>query len=181
MEAVTMLKEEHIVILDFLDQLTLAGERIVKDKFPPKEFFETAVDFARTFADKFHHYKEEDIMFRILAQKHSGSLDGQLEKLRQQHEQCRDYMTAISASAEGCASGSDGDARILHRNLADYVTTLRKHINFENVTFFPLIARELSSDELDALAVEFRKWDEKMGGMTLENGKKIVKSLAESL
>lgn len=181
MEAVTMLKEEHIVILDFLDQLTLAGERVVKNKIPPKEFFVTAVEFARTFADKFHHYKEEDIMFRILAQKHSGALDNQLEKLRQQHEHCRDYMTAISAAAEGCAAGSDGEARILHRSLSDYIATLRKHINFENVTFFPLVARELSSDELDALAVEFKKWDEKMGGMTLDKGRKIVESLASSL
>ena len=178
MKAVTILKEEHMVILEFLDQLALAGERIVKDKFPPKEFFVKAVEFGRMFADKFHHYKEEDIMFRILAQKHSGSLDHALEKLRQQHEHCRNYMTAISAAADGCAAGSDGEARILHRNLADYVATLRKHIDFENVTFFPRIARELSPDELDALAAEFGKWDEKMGGRTLEEGKKTVKTLA---
>ena len=181
MKAVTILKEEHMVILELLDQLKLAGERILKNKFPPREFFETAVKFARVFADKFHHYKEEEIMFRILAQKNSGAIDSDLEKLRQQHEQCRDYVTAISAAVEGYAAGRDSDTRILHRNLADYVATMHKHINFENVTFFPRVARELSSDELDTLAAEFGKWDEKMGGMTMEEGKKTVKTLAELL
>lgn len=181
MEAVTILKKEHTVILEFLDQLALAGEMVVQDKFPPEQFFEQAVAFARKFADKFHHFKEEDIMFRILAQKKSGALDAELEKLRQQHEHCRSYVSAISAAAEGCVAGSDDQARVLHRNLLDYVTMLRKHINFENITFFPLVTRELSSEELEALAVEFGKWDEKMGGMTFDEGQKTVKSLAALL
>ncbi len=181
MEAVTILKKEHMIILKFLDQLALAGEMVVQDKFPPEQFFEQAVDFARKFADKFHHFKEEDIMFRILAQKRSGELDAELEKLRQQHEHCRSYVSAISAAAEGCAAGRDGEARILHRNLVDYVNMLRKHINFENITFFPLVVRELSADELDALASEFGKWDEKMGGITFDEGEKTVKSMAALL
>jgi len=181
MQAVTTLKEEHMVILEFLDQLALAGERVLQNKFPPKEFFDKAVGFAREFADKFHHYKEEDIMFRVLAQKHAGALDNDLEKLRQQHEHCRTYISAIAASAEGCVAGSDSEARILHRNLVDYVETLRSHISFENVTFFPRIVRELSSDELAALATEFGKWDEKMGGATYEEAKKTVKAMTECL
>ncbi len=181
MQAVTTLKEEHMVILDYLDQLALAGQRIVQNKVPPPQFFEEAVTFARLFADKLHHYKEEEIMFRILAQKHAGALDNDLEKLKQQHEHCRVYVAEISASAEGCASGSDDAGRVLHRNLNDYVTTLRKHINFENVTFFPRVVRELSAEELSALEDEFEKWDKKMGGMTFEKGKKIVEFMANEL
>ncbi|MBW1941869.1 MAG: hypothetical protein JRJ51_03435 [Deltaproteobacteria bacterium] len=43
---------------------------------PAKEFFEKAVAFARNFADRFHHYKEEHVMFAQLAEKKAGFFDG---------------------------------------------------------------------------------------------------------
>ena len=164
MKAVTILKEEHRQILWFLDQLSLAGERIVKSENPPRKFFDEAITFARQFADKFHHYKEEEIMFRILAQKHNGALDAELDQLKQQHVQCRNFVSAIADALDGYEEGNQSQTRVLHRNLQEYIKSLRNHIDHENVRFFPKAGRELSPSELEMLEGEFARWESKMGG-----------------
>ena len=164
MKAVMVLKEEHRHILWFLDQLSLAGDRIVKNEYPPRAFFDEAIAFARQYADKFHHYKEEEIMFRILAQKHHGALDAELDQLKQQHVQCRNFVSAMADALDGFESGNQSQTRVLHRNLQEYIKSLRRHIDHENIRFFPKVGQELSESELKALEGEFDRWDTKMGG-----------------
>ncbi len=181
MRAISILKEEHRLILDFLDQLTLAGKKLVKNENPSREFFETAVAFASEFADRYHHHKEEDLMFRMLAQKHAGALDDDLEKLRQQHEQCRNFVSQISDALDGYAQGSDSQTRIIHRKLDEYVTALRQHVNHENAVFFPKASQELSAEELDILAAEYDKFDEKAGGQTMSLNEERLRAMADAL
>jgi hemerythrin-like domain-containing protein len=174
MKAVAILKEEHRQILWFLDQLSLASERIVKSENPPRKFFDEAITFAHQYADKFHHYKEEEIMFRILAQKHDGALDAELDQLKQQHVQCRNFVSAIADALDGYESGSQTETRVLHRNLQEYIKSLRKHIDHENIRFFPKVGQELSASELKMLEGEFDRWEAKMGGaVNLENDHRL--------
>jgi len=63
MQPLETLRNEHGLIRQFLDNLALAVAELESEKRPPKEFFEMAVLFARTFADTFHHIKEEHVMF----------------------------------------------------------------------------------------------------------------------
>jgi hemerythrin-like domain-containing protein len=49
-------------------------------------FIETAVDFIRTYADRCHHGKEEDILFRDLSKKPiSGNHKRIMEELVEEH------------------------------------------------------------------------------------------------
>ena len=59
MKAIEILVKEHGLILLMLNTLDKAKKQIEKGQSPPKEFFKNAVMFARSFADKYHHYKEE--------------------------------------------------------------------------------------------------------------------------
>ena len=68
MEPLEVLRNEHGLIRQYLDNLALAVQKMENDARPPKEFFDKAIEFARTFADTFHHYKEEHVMFVRLAQ-----------------------------------------------------------------------------------------------------------------
>ncbi|MBU0983233.1 MAG: hemerythrin domain-containing protein [candidate division Zixibacteria bacterium] len=181
MKAVTILKEEHVLILKFLDQLTLAADNIIRNEEPSKEYFEHAVAFARQYADKLHHHKEEEIMFRLLAQKHGGAIDNDLERLKQQHLQCRDYISAISDAIDGYHAGKVTLARQIHRNLMDYVATLRDHITYENVTFFPQVTRMLTEKEFAVLEDEFDKWETKVGGDSLRTGQDELKAMSTML
>lgn len=95
MRPLETLRNEHGLIRQFLDNLALAVAKLENEERPPKEFFEKAVLFARTFADTFHHIKEEHVMFVRLAQKNNGAIDGQIESLRHQHDRGRNYISAL--------------------------------------------------------------------------------------
>ena len=69
MAVTEMLVNEHGLIRRFLEELALADEKLENGVKPPRDFYEKAVQFARTFADRFHHIKEEYVMFVRLAQK----------------------------------------------------------------------------------------------------------------
>jgi hemerythrin-like domain-containing protein len=62
LDAIEILVEEHKLILNGLELLTTAAEKIVRNQNPPREFFEKAATFTRDFTNKFHHYTEEIVI-----------------------------------------------------------------------------------------------------------------------
>ena len=75
MDPIETLSNEHGLIRQYLDVLSMAAEKIENSKRPSDAFFEKAVDLSRTFADGFHHFKEEHVLFVQLAQKKRGEVD----------------------------------------------------------------------------------------------------------
>ncbi|MCP4580502.1 MAG: hypothetical protein GY839_02710 [candidate division Zixibacteria bacterium] len=177
MNVIRILNKEHELILEFLDQLSKAAKLIFEEQNPSREFLELTVEFARHFADKFHHFKEEYIMFGVLAQKKEGSLLSLIERLRQQHEQGRNYIQEISESTNGYDKDLDSAIRTVHRNLKDYVTNLRRHIDYEDKTFFPIAEKELTAEELENLLSEFNKVDKKLPEYNIEKSRNIVERM----
>ena len=54
MNPIDILIEEHLLVRQFLDNLSLALNKLEKDIRPPREFFNKAIKFAQNFTDKFH-------------------------------------------------------------------------------------------------------------------------------
>ncbi len=167
------------MISDGLDLLTTAAEKIVRGQNPPKEFFEKAVTFTREFTNEFHHYKEEIVMFGLLAQKHEGAIDAEIERLRSQHEALHNYMSEISSSLDAYSQDSDSETRRLHRNLSDYIHTLRGHIVAENRIFYPMVVKTLTDDEKDVLLSEFEKYAAKTRPEALKECGDLVAEMRE--
>ncbi len=181
MNAIETLHREHDLILEFLTQLSTGVERIVNNQGPPKEFFVKALDFCRVFADQYHHYKEEYVMFGLLAQKHNGALDGEIARHRDQHEQLRSLIQEAAGALDGYSLDLDSAARSIHRNLSDYVTTLRKHIRSENEILFPMVEEALSPEEAEGLIKEFATYEAKTGAVTRDLCRERVKELSAML
>jgi hemerythrin-like domain-containing protein len=66
---VEILIDEHRLIERFVVLIKKEIEKIVEHKEVEPNFIVVAVDFFRTYADKYHHGKEEGILFKGLAQK----------------------------------------------------------------------------------------------------------------
>jgi hemerythrin-like domain-containing protein len=179
MKAIEILIEEHRLISEGLELLTTAAEKIVRGQNPPKEFFEKAVAFTRNFTNEFHHYKEEIVMFGLLAQKHEGAIDAEIERLRSQHQALHNFMNEISYSLDAYSQGSDSETRKLHRNLSDYINVLRSHIAAENRIFYPMVARTLTDDEKAHLLAEFEQYAAKAGPGTLKEYGELVAEMGE--
>jgi hemerythrin-like domain-containing protein len=181
MDAIEILVNEHGLIRQFLDNLSMAMDKLETGERPPREFFEKALEFARNFSNKFHHFKEEYVMFAQLAQKKGGVFDGPIDSLRHQHERGRNFITEISDSLEGYARGDAIHTTTLLENLGAYIHLLRHHIHREDHNFYQMVKKEFSEKELQGLLELFNREDQKSGGKTFENSQKLVQELAALL
>jgi hemerythrin-like domain-containing protein len=181
MNALEILSNEHGLIRQFLDNIAMASEKIENGQRPPGEFFVKAVEFARSFADKYHHFKEEHVMFVRLAQKKSGAIDAQLETLRFQHERGRSMVSEIEKAVDGYTRDDSQATTKMLENMASYTSLLRHHIHTEDHIFYPMVQQELSGEEMDLLLQEFEKERERAGGMAFEHSHKLVVDMGSIL
>lgn len=169
MKATDILIREHDLILRALENLAGARDQIENGQSPPKEFFKKALWLLREFADKFHHFKEEYLMFGLLALKKEGAFDGPIGALRYQHDRCRKCINEMTQSLNGYVDGDNIAITSLLENLAAYVSLLRRHIHEEDYTFFPMAVKELSKEEEEILMKQFKKEGEKLGDQKFYN------------
>ncbi len=175
------MSNEHGLIRQFLDNLALAAEQLEDGKRPPAAFFEKAVTFARTFADKYHHFKEEQVMFVLLAQKKNGEIDAQLEAARYEHERGRYLVSGMSSSLEAYAEDRLGPSNKLLESVAAYIALLRSHIHREDHVFLPMAYEALSEEELQMVQHQFDESREKNGGDMFERSHKLVLDMGQML
>ena len=181
MEPLDVLRNEHGLIRQYLDNLALAVQKMEDDARPPKEFFDKAIEFARTFADTFHHYKEEHVMFARLAQAKGGEFDGEIDALRHQHEQGRKYVAEMAIALEGYVNDDPIATSQLIENMAAYTAMLRNHIHKEDHVYFPMASELLSEEEYAQLKVEFDRAVEKVGTGAFEENHKLVVDMGSML
>ncbi|KPJ83729.1 MAG: hypothetical protein AMS18_17305 [Gemmatimonas sp. SG8_17] len=181
MKPIEILRNEHGLIRQYLENLTLAEKKLENNERPPREFFDKAIEFSGTFATQYHHVKEEHMMFVRLAQKHGGKWDGQIEALRHQHETGRDYMSAIKGALDGYESGNAVKQSVVLENLAAFNAMEKDHIHTEDHVFFPMVEKEFTAEEEQQLAAEFEKVREKVGEDTFEDCHKLVVEMGSIL
>jgi len=175
MKATEILAKEHTLILQALETFKLAKEKLENGEHPEKVFFEKAVEFSREFSDQFHHFKEEYILFGLLAKKKDGALDLEMGALRYQHERNRFFLKNIEQSIDGYGLGNEIVTTTLLENLASYISILRRHIHKEDHLFFKLAEQELSQDEHRLLLEQFELEDQNTGRQKIyEHSKRLV-------
>ncbi len=177
MNPMEILAKEHDLIRQALDSCRLARQKMEEGTNPPAEFFEKMVEFARTYVDKRHHFKEEYLMFGRLAEIHRSDLDAEIEALRQQHDHGREFVSEMANALDGYSKGKDAQVTIMLENLAPYTTMLRHHILREDRVFYPMVVEELSREEMDDLAALYTKEDEKPERGTIEGMEALAQEL----
>ena len=181
MGPIKILVDEHSLIRNALESLSLAMEKIENGEHVPVVFFEKWLEFYRSFILNYHHFKEEHVMFKELAQKKEGTLDGQIEALRYQHERGRNYMNLVSDSLRGYKKKEELDTAILQENLAAYISLLRLHIHREESVFYPLVENIFSEGEKKGLIRQFNIENRKIGSENIDKNESIVKEMGELL
>jgi len=126
-------------------------------------FVDAAVDFIRTYADRTHHGKEEDILFAELGRRQLSDDDRQaMDELVADHVFARRTTQAIVAANEQYRSG---DAEALSaivsglRTLCDFYPP---HIAKEDKAFFPAARAYFSDKDDQVLLARFQDFDRAM-------------------
>jgi len=154
---------EHRLIEQMIGLIKAALGRIESESKVDPVFVDTAVDFIRMYADRTHHGKEEDILFRDLDRKDLSVEDRQvMNELIEEHMFGRKTTKAL---VDANTRYRNGDASALG-DIAQQLTTLvefyPKHIEKEDKVFFPNSRAYFTDEEDQAMLAEFWEFDRKM-------------------
>lgn len=126
-------------------------------------FIDTAVDFIRIYADRTHHGKEEDILFRELANKPLSAEHSRImNELVEEHKYARKVVGKLVGAKEKYLLGDKAAVKEAIECLKDLATFYPKHIEKEDKHFFFPLMAYFSNEELDKMLQEFWEFDRKM-------------------
>lgn len=124
---------------------------------------DTAVDFIRTYADKTHHGKEEDILFRDLARKDLTPGDAlTMTELIEEHKYGRKTVSELVAARNEYAQGDSSAFGTIIEKLKAISEFYPPHIEKEDKVFFPASMAYFSLEEQEDMLGEFRDFDKEM-------------------
>jgi hemerythrin-like domain-containing protein len=151
---------EHRLIEKMIAVMKSALKKAEEEKAVNPAFIETAADFIRTYADRCHHGKEEDILFRELKKK----------ALSEEHKRIMDELTAehvwgrkttgrlVEANKRYHEGDREGLTTILDclGSLANFYPS---HIEKEDKRFFIPVMDYFTKEEKDAMLREGYDFD----------------------
>jgi len=124
------------------------------------------VDFIRSYADRFHHAKEEDILFACF----DPGLDI-LKAMHEDHDRGRAHVRGVVEALE------QGDREGVAAHLAGYAGVLSEHIKKEDEILYPWMDRNLSVRQVGEL---FARVSSRWTSGSRRNGKSTRRSSSDS-
>ncbi len=168
------LMTEHRLIERMISLLDSEFETINKKGRVNITFLDQAIDFIRTYADRCHHGKEEDILFRELkikdlSQAHKKILD----ELIKEHVYARENTAILSEAKNKYINGEKANIKTILGQLEKLVTFYPQHIRKEDDDFFIPSMSYFTKEEQEDMLNEFWEFDKKL---IHENYKNLVES-----
>lgn len=163
MKPIGPLMHEHRLIERMIAVIGRKKDIMARDRKADPVFIDTAVDFIRVYADKTHHGKEEDILFRDLAEKHMAVDHARImQELLDEHVFARKMTGELVAAKDAWIAGNAGSLTTIVDRISTLVDFYPVHIRKEDKEFFFPILEYLSKEEQDAMLAEFYEFDRRM-------------------
>ena len=163
MQARAPLMIEHRLIENMLHHLKNQLDRIEKTQSIDPYLVDKAIDFIRMYADRTHHGKEEDILFRHLQKKKLSEIDRQaMDELVEEHVFSRKTTKLLVQANDRYRKGDTAALEQIKTCLKTLIEFYPKHIQKEDKVFFPATKIYFSDEEDQALLSAFREFDQMM-------------------
>ena len=163
MQARGPLMIEHRLIEKMISVINDALSEIDSKQMVDPVFVDTAVDFIRMYADRIHHGKEEDILFRELRGKPMSDEDQQvMNELIDEHVFGRQTTKALVDANTRYRNGDKAALKDIADKLRTLISFYPKHIEKEDKVFFPASMSYFTEEEDQAMLAEFWEFDRKM-------------------
>jgi hemerythrin-like domain-containing protein len=154
---------EHRLIERMITVMKAELQRLEKEKEVDTAFIVTAVDFIRTYADRCHHGKEEDILFRELEKKDLSEEHKRImNELLEEHQWGRKTTGRLVEANDNYIDGDQNALSIISDCLRSLVAFYPKHIEKEDKHFFLPVMDYFSQDEKDAMLREGYDFDQRL-------------------
>lgn len=165
MDPIQKLVDEHKNILTGISLLEVGSNRLESGEKVSPDIFRNLIDFIRNYADKYHHAKEEDILFVHLGKAGFPADDGPIGVMLAEHDQGRGFVTALENANEHYASGESSFTGEIIENALGYIYLLRHHIDKENNVLYPMAVSLLGKAGIDAMIPAFERVEREKAGI----------------
>jgi hemerythrin-like domain-containing protein len=166
-----VLSEEHQHILRVVELLEKECSAVERGKELRADFFKKVIQFICEYADKFHHKKEEDILFVELCKESTNMHCNPTQQMRYEHELGRGFVKEMEEGLKG------GDIQKVISGANSYIQLIREHIHKEDNILYPMAEEALGDKEKKELELKFKETDEKNKRLN-EDGLKIMRGLS---
>ncbi len=167
--------KEHRLIEKMINLMEKEIEKMKKYGKANPLFIDIAVDFIRMYADRTHHGKEEDILFRDLRKKElSPNHTKIMEELVEEHIWARNTVGKLVGAKN---QYTQGNVKVLDEiiNLITELTEFYpKHIDKEDKHFFIPVMKYFTEKEQDKMLQEFWDFDKRL---IHEKYQKVIENL----
>ena len=180
MYATQQLRDEHEGIQMILSVLEhLAGE-LIAGHAVNLDHLEQILDFLRTFADKCHHGKEEELLFPALKATGMPWEGGPIAVMLAEHDQGRGYIRGMGEALEKMRAG-EAAGQSFAKNALGYVALLRQHIDKEGNILFTMAEHLIPAARHETLAFEFAQLEnERVGAGVHERYHQLIHTLRDA-
>jgi hemerythrin-like domain-containing protein len=154
---------EHRLIERMIKAMKQALHHAEKVKEIDPGFIETATDFIRSYADRCHHGKEEDILFRDLQKKTISDEHSRImTELIEEHKWGRKTTARLVEANSKHKAGDERAISVITQCIKELVDFYPKHIEKEDRHFFIPIMEYFNKAEKEAMLAEGYEFDQKL-------------------
>lgn len=178
MNPIKVLKDEHQNILRMLKVVKSLCIHTFNTKEVYYEGFYSAIDFIRNYADKFHHGKEEDILFKKMSSELGEAIEkGPIFGMLSEHDLGRLFVKNLEDALIEAEKGNNNAKVDIIANATAYTDLLYRHIDKEDNAIYSFAERQLKPESHKELISEFEKAEQNLNSSETE--KKYVSLLEE--
>lgn len=150
--------EEHENIRRMLKVTRSVCYRVMTKGDYDVDDFPRIIDFIRTYADKHHHGKEEDILFETMKKELTALAEsGAITGMYIEHDLGRLYILNLEKALEELKDGNDEARMDVIANAVSYTNLLDRHIEKENMALYKFAGKSLSDESKTFIDDESRK------------------------
>ena len=161
---------EHEVILEGIQLATSLDKSWEKSPEEYESNLKWLIAFFKEYADRYHHYKEEEILFPAMMKTNQPSIIVVVEELLEHHEDFRDLVKEIYSDVEAKNYVQAQD------KVNAYCHDLIDHIAAENEELFPMADTLLNDDDLEKLYYQCLDKDNELGMARKEELENFIKN-----
>ncbi|MHB0911818.1 MAG: hemerythrin domain-containing protein [Armatimonadota bacterium] len=164
MYATQELRKEHEPIKVALAVLDRVADDLEGGRSVDPDDIEQLIDFLKTFADRCHHGKEEDLLLPAMEKAGTPREGGPIGAVLADHVRGREYIRAMSEALSRLRAGDRAAPSEFAAAAHGYVSLLEKHIEKEDDILFPMADHQLSRLEHARLLEGFERVEQERIG-----------------
>jgi len=159
MNPTKMLSDEHKNILAVIEAIESECNKLNKNKAIDMSFFHNTIEFIREYADKFHHAKEEDLLFKEFNKCSENAHCNPVEQMLYEHDIGRKFVKGMEIALK-----NENKADLV-KNALGYAQLLKEHIYKEDNILYPMIEEVLPAGIKSQMQKKFDIINKKKAGV----------------